>query len=106
MSLRRVLLLLETGKSMIEYKKGDILCEDVEALVNPVNCVGVMGEDSLFNSRKHSRKILRRTLLGASATKCSLGECSSAELVNLRIRSTSSTFQQSVTGAKRAESRT
>jgi O-acetyl-ADP-ribose deacetylase (regulator of RNase III) len=28
---------------MIEYKKGDILCEDVEALVNPVNCVGVMG---------------------------------------------------------------
>ena len=28
---------------MIEYKQGDILREDVEALVNPVNCVGVMG---------------------------------------------------------------
>ena len=28
---------------MIEYKKGDILREDVEALVNAVNCVGVMG---------------------------------------------------------------
>ncbi|MDH5510916.1 MAG: macro domain-containing protein [Nitrospinota bacterium] len=28
---------------MIEYKKGDILGEDVEALVNTVNCVGVMG---------------------------------------------------------------
>ncbi len=28
---------------MIEYKKGDILREDVEALVNTVNCVGTMG---------------------------------------------------------------
>ena len=28
---------------MIEYKVGDILAEDVEALVNTVNCVGVMG---------------------------------------------------------------
>ena len=28
---------------MIEFKTGDILAEDVEALVNSVNCVGVMG---------------------------------------------------------------
>jgi O-acetyl-ADP-ribose deacetylase (regulator of RNase III) len=28
---------------MIEYKTGDIFAEDVEALVNSVNCVGVMG---------------------------------------------------------------
>ena len=28
---------------MIEFKVGDILAEDVEALVNTVNCVGVMG---------------------------------------------------------------
>ncbi len=28
---------------MIEYKTGDILTEEVEALVNTVNCVGVMG---------------------------------------------------------------
>lgn len=28
---------------MVEYKVGDILAEDVEALVNTVNCVGVMG---------------------------------------------------------------
>lgn len=28
---------------MIEYKSGDILQEDTEALVNTVNCVGVMG---------------------------------------------------------------
>jgi O-acetyl-ADP-ribose deacetylase (regulator of RNase III) len=28
---------------MIEYKRGDILREDAEALINTVNCVGVMG---------------------------------------------------------------
>ena len=28
---------------MIQYKSGDILAEDAEALVNTVNCVGVMG---------------------------------------------------------------
>jgi len=30
-------------KPMIEYKTGNILAEDVEALVNTVNCVGIMG---------------------------------------------------------------
>ena len=29
---------------MIEYKSGDLLIEDVEAIVNAVNCVGVMGK--------------------------------------------------------------
>jgi O-acetyl-ADP-ribose deacetylase (regulator of RNase III) len=28
---------------MVEYKKGDILTENAEALVNTVNCVGIMG---------------------------------------------------------------
>ena len=28
---------------MIKYKTGDLLKEDAEALVNAVNCVGVMG---------------------------------------------------------------
>lgn len=37
---------------MIEYKKGDILCEDVEALVNPVNCVGVMGRGLALQFKK------------------------------------------------------
>jgi O-acetyl-ADP-ribose deacetylase (regulator of RNase III) len=29
---------------MIIYKQGDIFLENVEAIVNPVNCVGVMGK--------------------------------------------------------------
>ena len=28
---------------MIDYKTGDIFEEDAEALVNSVNCVGIMG---------------------------------------------------------------
>jgi O-acetyl-ADP-ribose deacetylase (regulator of RNase III) len=32
-----------SGHAMIEYKTGDILAEQAEALVNTVNCVGVMG---------------------------------------------------------------
>lgn len=37
---------------MIEYKTGDILREDVEALVNTVNCVGVMGRGIALQFRK------------------------------------------------------
>ena len=28
---------------MIEYRRGDLFADDAEALVNPVNCLGVMG---------------------------------------------------------------
>jgi O-acetyl-ADP-ribose deacetylase (regulator of RNase III) len=48
----RVVLFLETENSMIEYKKGDILREDVEALVNPVNCVGFMGRGLALQFKK------------------------------------------------------
>ncbi len=37
---------------MIEYKKGDILAEDAEALVNSVNCVGVMGKGIALQFKK------------------------------------------------------
>ena len=37
---------------MIEYKRGDILKEDTEALVNTVNCVGVMGRGIALQFKK------------------------------------------------------
>ena len=37
---------------MIEYKTGDILVEDVEALVNTVNCVGIMGRGVALQFKK------------------------------------------------------
>ena len=37
---------------MIEYKKGNILSEKTEALVNTVNCVGVMGRGISLQFKK------------------------------------------------------
>ena len=37
---------------MIEYKVGDMFTEDVEALVNSVNCVGVMGRGIALQFKK------------------------------------------------------
>ena len=37
---------------MIEYKVGDILTENVEALVNTVNCVGIMGRGVALQFKK------------------------------------------------------
>ncbi len=37
---------------MIEYKTGDIITEDAEALVNTVNCVGVMGRGIALQFKK------------------------------------------------------
>ncbi|MBW4481381.1 MAG: macro domain-containing protein [Tildeniella torsiva UHER 1998/13D] len=37
---------------MIEYKQGDILRDDAEALVNTVNCVGVMGRGIALQFKK------------------------------------------------------
>jgi O-acetyl-ADP-ribose deacetylase (regulator of RNase III) len=37
---------------MIEFQNGDILQADVEALVNPVNCVGVMGRGLALQFRQ------------------------------------------------------
>ncbi len=37
---------------MIQYKSGDVLAEDAEALVNTVNCVGVMGRGIALQVKK------------------------------------------------------
>jgi O-acetyl-ADP-ribose deacetylase (regulator of RNase III) len=37
---------------MVELKQGDILAADAEALVNTVNCVGVMGRGIALQFRK------------------------------------------------------
>ena len=37
---------------MIEYKIGDLFSEDVDALVNSVNCVGVMGRGIALQFKK------------------------------------------------------
>jgi len=39
---------------MIEYKSGDILEDQAEALVNTANCVGVMGRGIALQFNRHS----------------------------------------------------
>ena len=42
---------------MIEFQKGDILGADAEALVNMVNCVGVMGRGIALQFKHELRGI-------------------------------------------------
>jgi O-acetyl-ADP-ribose deacetylase (regulator of RNase III) len=37
---------------MIEFKTGDLFLQDAEALVNTVNCVGVMGRGVALQFKK------------------------------------------------------
>lgn len=46
------MVLLTGGPAMIEFKTGNILQEDVEALVNTVNCVGFMGRGIALQFKK------------------------------------------------------
>ena len=37
---------------MIDYRSGNVLAEDAEALVNSVNCVGIMGRGIALQFKK------------------------------------------------------
>ncbi len=54
---------------MIEYRKGDILAADAEALVNTVNCVGVMGRGVALQFKEAFPENFR-----AYAAACKRGE--------------------------------
>ena len=54
---------------MIEYQQGDVLAEEAEALVNTVNCVGVMGRGVALQFKKAFPDNF-----GAYAAACRRGE--------------------------------
>ena len=54
---------------MIRFKSGDILAEDAEALVNTVNCVGVMGRGIALQFKKAFPENFR-----AYSSACKRGE--------------------------------
>ena len=54
---------------MIEYKTGDILAEEAEALVNTVNCVGVMGRGNALQFKRAFPENFK-----AYATQCKRNE--------------------------------
>ena len=62
---------------MIELKIGDIFEEDVEALVNSVNCVGVMGRGiALQFKNRFPDNFKAYAQLRAKETKSNPAECS------------------------------
>lgn len=54
---------------MLSFTQGDILRDESEAIVNPVNCVGVMGRGLALQFRK-----AYPTVFDAYATACKQGE--------------------------------
>ena len=86
---------------MIRFKTGDILAEDAEALVNTVNCVGVMGRGIALSSRRRFQKF-PGLLEAARATRFGPAGCSCTRPISSSTRDTSSISRPSGTGAATA----
>lgn len=83
---------------MIELIDGNILYVDVEAVVNPVNCVGVMGrglalqfKEMFPETSKLTQRPARAEKFGQDRSLCSKGS-------PRRIPNTSSIFRRNATG--------
>lgn len=63
------MVLLTEAEGMIKYKKGNILNENVDAIVNTVNCVGIMGRGIALQLKKNFPKNFK-----AYALACKRGE--------------------------------
>ena len=65
---------------MITFKTGDILAEDTEALINTVNCVGVMGRGIALQFKKAFPRTSRPTPRRASTARFGRAACSCSRL--------------------------
>ena len=63
---------------MIEQVHGNLLDADVDALVNTVNTVGVMGKGIALQFKKRTLATSRRTAKHASGVRCDSVACSSS----------------------------
>ena len=61
---------------MVEFKTGNILAEDADALVNTVNCVGVMGRGIALQFKNAFLITSRPTRRPANIEKFSRDACS------------------------------
>ena len=60
---------------MIEYKSCDIFSLKVDAIVNPVNCVGVMGAGLAKQFARRHNHTMKQYKLDCKEGKIKLGEC-------------------------------
>ena len=94
--------IIEGEMAMIEFRTGDILQADAEALVNTVNCVGIMGRGIALQFKNAFPENFKAYAAPARARRCSRAGCSCSRPARSPIRSTSSTSRPSATGAARA----
>lgn len=73
---------------MIETTSGDILTADAEALVNTVNCVGIMGRGIALQFRKAFPDNFKAYEAVCNGVSCSLGRCSFSKPATSPIRAT------------------
>ena len=91
---------------MIEVKKGDIFQEDVEALVNSVNCVGVMGRGIALQFKNLFPQNFKAYEKACDRNEVRPGRMFVYESVKMMNPRYIITFRPSGTGEARAESRT
>ena len=87
---------------MIEYKTGDILTENAEALVNTVNCVGIMGRGIALQFKNAFPENFKHYAAACDRGEVRPGQMFVFDTGQLTSQSTSSTFQPRGTGAARA----
>lgn len=61
---------------MIIHAEGDLLAGDVDALVNTVNCVGVMGKGIALQFKRRYPQMFKSYAAACRAGGCRSGACS------------------------------
>ena len=67
---------------MIQYKTGDLFTEATEALVNPVNCVGVMGRGLALKFKQRFPSNFHEYVIACQRGEISLGRMHMFEIGN------------------------
>ena len=67
---------------MIEYRSGDIVRENAEALMNTINCVGVMGRGIALQFKNAFPENFKAYAAACKEKRCSQAGCSCLRLGN------------------------
>ena len=87
---------------MIELRRGDLLKQNAEVLVNAVNCVGVMGRGIALQFRKAFPENFKIYEAASKRGEVKPGEMLVFDTHQVTNLATSSIFQQSATGVTKA----
>jgi len=87
---------------MIEFRTGDILTANSEALVNTVNCAGVMGRGIALQFKNAFPENFKAYKAACSRNEVQPGKMLCSKLTRSRTPNTSSIFRRNATGAASA----